>query len=134
MKVKKWLVALAMAGVFAAAALAFTGCGGGGGPTGPSSSIVGSWGGNWPKYGTYVTLTFKADGKYEEVRANMRCRLSGTYVLGTWSNGSSKITVTVTHGFCGTFTEPVVVNWSYRMEGDSLWIMDIKMERVAYPG
>lgn len=134
MKSKKWLVVAIFLGL-ATLIIATYSCNGGGGPTSPSSSIIGSWGGYWQNYNTYVTLTFKTDGQYEERRANMRCKLVGTYVLGTWSNGSSKITITQTGGFCGTFTEPVVLNWSYRIEGNVLWIMgDIRMERVEYPG
>lgn len=132
MKVKPYMLSV----VLFLTVVSLFGCdGGGSNSTGPSSTIVGSWGGYWQVYGTYVTLTFKADGKYEEVRANLQCKFTGTYVLGTWPNGSGKITVTKTGGFCGMFTESVVVNWSYRIEGDYLWIMgDIRMEKVAYPG
>lgn len=66
--------------------VSLVGCDGGGSPTSPSSSIIGSWGGYWQNYGIYVTLTFKADGGFEERRANLRCKFTGTYVLGTWSD------------------------------------------------
>jgi hypothetical protein len=109
MKVKKWLVVAIFLGLVT---LTTYGCGGGGGPTGPSSSIVDSWGGYWQVYGTYVTITFKADGKYEELRANLPYKFTGTYALGTWPNGSGKVTITKTHYCDGVYRHPIVLTWS----------------------
>ena len=122
MKVKSYMLSV----VLFLSIVSLVGCdGGGSNSTGPSSSIVGTWEGYSPGLGINVKVVFMADGKYEEYRQNMSCPFKGTYV-----DYGGKVVVTKTGGFCGVFREPLVLTWTYRIEGDKLWLWDAEFKRI----